>query len=434
MKALAGCLWVAAAYEASTVAGEAFVYTSESWLRQTPANPPSISPNTARLLFAQRLGLSQYHSLQDTDESTLETLNVHGGNQQHIFTQKERSRDAEKLLLVVEGVDEEIIGQPIIPAFKIDPQPPSTQNLQLVVDLLNQDRDSKQKGPKPCFVNISGGSSVSGGLMSSRLESRECNAWYNNLNQDGSGALDKSTLSALRSARDTISSESAGLTTILHVSSLQNLTPKDGDRYHAILSDIRTFIHDLLPNSRSISYTIVLMPPTPKSSKRSATSLYGSYNKRLSARQQQSEEPLSSSSTASSPSAPEIAPLQASASPLPHGILPICHTSLQSCIETTNNCSGHGTPYKKPGGAIDCFACKCSKTILTDDEGRVKTVSWGGPACQKKDVSVPFFLLAGISIALIGAVSWGIGLMASVGQEDLPSVIGAGVAGPRAQK
>ena len=106
MKALAGLLWVGAAYEASTVAGEAFVYTSESWLRQTPADPPSISPNTARLLFAQRLGLSQYHSLQDTDESTLEILNVYGGKQQQIFTQKERSWDAEKLLLVVEGVDE----------------------------------------------------------------------------------------------------------------------------------------------------------------------------------------------------------------------------------------------------------------------------------------------------------------------------------------
>ena len=59
---------------------------------------------------------------------------------------------------------------------------------------------------------------------------------------------------------------------------------------------------------------------------------------------------------------------------------------------------------------------------------------WGGAACQKKDVSAPFFLLAGLTIALVGVVSWGIGLLMSVGQEELPSVIGAGVAGPRAQK
>ena len=197
---------------------------------------------------------------------------------------------------------------------------------------------------------------------------------------------------------------------------------------------MKDFISDLLLNSRSISYTIVLMPPTPKNFKRSATSLYGSYKKPLSSRQQQSEEPLSSTAISSSPSSPEVVPFQASTSPLPHGILPICHPSLQSCITSTNNCSSHGTAYKKSSGAIDCFACKCSKTVRTDDEGRVKTVYWGGPACQKKDISVPFFLLAGLSIALIGVVTWGIGLLVSIGQEDLPSVIGAGVAGPRAQK
>ena len=176
------------------------------------------------------------------------------------------------------------------------------------------------------------------------------------------------------------------------------------------------------------------MPSAPKDSKRSAASLYGSYKKPLLARQQQPEEPLSSPHSASSPSSPEVMPHQASTSPLPRGILPVCHKTLQSCIATTNNCSGHGTAYQKSSGAIDCFACKCSKTVITDDDGRVKTVYWGGPACQKKDISVPFFLLAGLSIALIGVVTWGIGLMASVGQEELPSVIGAGVAGPRAQK
>ena len=174
------------------------------------------------------------------------------------------------------------------------------------------------------------------------------------------------------------------------------------------------------------------MPSAPKKSKRSATSMYGSYSKPLKTRQQQPEEPLSAPSSASSPS--EVIPLLASASPLPHGILPICHPTLESCIATTNNCSGHGTAYKKSSGAIDCFACKCSKTVLTDSEGRVKTVYWGGPACQKKDISVPFFLLAGLSIALVGLASWGVGLLASIGQEELPSVIGAGVAGPRAQK
>ena len=64
----------------------------------------------------------------------------------------------------------------------------------------------------------------------------------------------------------------------------------------------------------------------------------------------------------------------------------------------------------------------------------IQTTRWGGPACQKKDISSNFFLLAGISIALVGMATWGVGLMYSIGEEELPSVIGAGVAGPRAQK
>ena len=106
MKALANLLWASATLKACTVAGEALVYTSESWSRQTPGEPPSISPLTARLLLAQRLGLSQYHSLQDADEPTLGILNKYAGEQQQIFAHEENSQSPEKLLLVVEGVDE----------------------------------------------------------------------------------------------------------------------------------------------------------------------------------------------------------------------------------------------------------------------------------------------------------------------------------------
>ncbi len=215
----------------------------------------------------------------------------------------------------------------------------------------------------------------------------------------------------------------------------QGLTPRDGHRYTTALSDLKAAI-DYFHRPNGPVGTLIIMPATPETAKRSITSSYGTYTKPLSARRQQPEEPLSSPSTPSThqPSAPEI--LQASTSPLSHGVLPICHPSLESANAATNNCSGHGTAYKKYSreGEIECFACKCSKTVLTADNGGVKTVYWGGPACQKKDISVVFFLLAGLSIALVGAVTWGIGLMASIGQEELPSVIGAGVTGPRAQK
>ncbi|MCJ1455930.1 hypothetical protein MMC28_006287 [Mycoblastus sanguinarius] len=391
MKALAGLMWASTALEAFSVSAEALVYTSNISPPQSNTRPPSISPNIARLLFAQRLGLSQYHSLEDADESTIGVINTFGGIQQQIFDNDERRRGAEKLLLIVEGVA----------------NPEGMYWLWKQVD-------------------------------SSRVESHNCGLWNDRLKEIRKGATQQLQMSAYKDAYNSFGSGVHGHTTILHVSSLGDLTPKDGERYTTALSDLKSFIHHFQMPESHISSTIVIMPASRKNAKRSTTSPYGLYTKPLRIRQQ--EEPLSapststSISTSASPSAPEILPLQASTSLLPHGILPVCYLSLESCIAATNNCSGHGTAYKKSGGEIDCFACKCSKTQLTDDEGRVKTVYWGGPACQKKDISVPFFLLAGLTIVLVAAVTWSVGLLFSIGEEELPSVIGAGVTGPRAQK
>lgn len=64
-----------------------------------------------------------------------------------------------------------------------------------------------------------------------------------------------------------------------------------------------------------------------------------------------------------------------------------------------------------------------------------KTTQWAGPACQKKDISTPFWLLGGTTVALVFAVGWGMSLLYAMGSEELPSVIGAGVsnAGARAK-
>ena len=162
-------------------------------------------------------------------------------------------------------------------------------------------------------------------------------------------------------------------------------------------------------------------------------------------RRQSPEEPLaapvseaSSSSTAQPTATATVAPGNTT---LPKRIVPLCHSSLQLCVTATGNCSRHGACYKKygqPSGSDsagrDCYACRCVPTIVRDGTGGVKTIHWGGSACQKKDVSVPFFLLAGISILIIGAISSAIGLLFSVGQDTLPSVLSAAVAGPRPNK
>lgn len=184
------------------------------------------------------------------------------------------------------------------------------------------------------------------------------------------------------------------------------------------------------------------MPPKFTTSKRASNNPYGAYKTpsgSLQRRQHGSEQPLVSLSRPPSITALPVSVYSLKALPLIRGVLPICHPSLKECITATNNCSDHGTPYKKYSdpsskAAQACYACNCSTTVRKNKDGSIKTTQWGGPACQKRDVSVPFWLLAGFSIALVTTLSWAIGLLFSIGQEDLPSVIGAGVTGPRAQK
>lgn len=111
---------------------------------------------------------------------------------------------------------------------------------------------------------------------------------------------------------------------------------------------------------------------------------------------------------------------------------PACFTSQSSCENTTNFCSGHGNCYQAHNA---CFKCKCVKTLArTNADGTNKTTEWGGAACQKKDVSVPFILFAAFGIFFAAVIAGAIGLLFNMGSEPLPSVIGAGVAGPKAGK
>lgn len=124
---------------------------------------------------------------------------------------------------------------------------------------------------------------------------------------------------------------------------------------------------------------------------------------------------------------------------VPSTLMPVCYASNSSCVDATNNCSGHGRCYRKyasnnEAAGSDCYACKCVDTVVKKKDGTIKRIQWGGSACEKRDVSTPFFLLAGITVVIMVAVGSGIGMLFSVGQEELPSVIGAGVAAPRAQR
>lgn len=118
------------------------------------------------------------------------------------------------------------------------------------------------------------------------------------------------------------------------------------------------------------------------------------------------------------------------------GILPACFSTQSACESATRNCTGHGSCSKKyhdrtasKDGGIDCYSCSCK---ASKNNGR--TTSWGGPACQKKDISVQFWLIALFTIGMIFLVGFAVGTVWEMGSEELPSVIGAGVTGPTARK
>ena len=124
----------------------------------------------------------------------------------------------------------------------------------------------------------------------------------------------------------------------------------------------------------------------------------------------------------------------------PVGILPKCYTSEADCNKVTHGCSGHGScklafdiSHNKDGGGVStktrCYSCQCEVSTRLNYAGANKTTKWAGPACQKKDVSMEFWLLGGVTVGLVGVIGWAVSLLSTMGGQELPSVIGAGVAG-----
>ncbi|KAL8933053.1 MAG: hypothetical protein Q9211_005991 [Gyalolechia sp. 1 TL-2023] len=403
------------------------------YISGSPVDVPgrSLSPSATRLLFARRLGLSQYHSLEGADESTLSILNKFGGEQRGLLSTDEQWLGHQRNLLIIDGVeDPEEITNSGVPdaAFTISNLPHSSHTLQLVDDLFRQAQNAPADGRRICSYNLKNVVGLSGGVLQSSTRGR-CADRISSA-EDG--------ISLLRDLSSALSSR----TMILHISLPDAISRTKAEASKALSESVS---HLLRPDSGHETTIILLPPPNPKT-RRTSTSPYGSYkmpeSAPLQAREVQSEALLTAASApqTSLASHHHSTPQTLKASSVPRtGILPVCQSSLEKLIDATNNCSGHGLPYLKHNGTsdktTDCYACKCRKTILDRGDGRgVKTVEWAGPACSKKDISIPFWLLAGISIGLVAAVTWGIGLLYSIGQEELPSVIGAGVAGPRAQR
>lgn len=224
--------------------------------------------------------------------------------------------------------------------------------------------------------------------------------------------------------------------TILHANKDDKL---DGDLLQHALPSLA---------QRGLDITVVTMPASSANTKRRVVSSYGKYDmpSTLEARRnRQNPEALLSLTPEPSTSAQSETPADLEDFPVftssnkkksngtVRGILPPFFNTLAACEKLTLNCSGHGEckllHKAQDKTQQDRFGCACAPTISGKGNTR-KVTHWGGPACQKKDISTPFWLFVGTGVMLAFLISTIIGMMYSIGSEELPSVIGAGVSGP----
>lgn len=118
-----------------------YIFQGDEW--PNTSTPPTLTPEQARLVFAQRLGASRYHRLGDADKRTLAYINSFGGDGELLFHDTREDKVAE-LLLIVEGVSSGT-AKPLLeawssltPAFTISTPPSFAANKKLVDDLHQQ--------------------------------------------------------------------------------------------------------------------------------------------------------------------------------------------------------------------------------------------------------------------------------------------------------
>lgn len=85
---------------------------------------------------------------------------------------------------------------------------------------------------------------------------------------------------------------------------------------------------------------------------------------------------------------------QQSQSPLPNrpppqepiGSVSTCFTTANACTNGTNACSGRGQCVEASKSGRTCFICACGVT-KTGQGAQVKTDTWVGQSCERKDIS-----------------------------------------------
>lgn len=89
-----------------STASSGYLYIFDPDLPAVHDQVPSLSPDAAKLLISQRLGVSQFHSLKDADEQTISFLNKNSSPQRLLSISENEGGRMTRLLVVVEGVED----------------------------------------------------------------------------------------------------------------------------------------------------------------------------------------------------------------------------------------------------------------------------------------------------------------------------------------
>ncbi|OBT43316.1 hypothetical protein VE00_06880 [Pseudogymnoascus sp. WSF 3629] len=365
---------------------DGFVFTAS---KELDAGSVSLTPEQVRVVLAQQLDVTQYHTLGagDRSEKELKLINTFGGQHPKLFDEGVAGATSPKHLVVF--LDVSLEGSKALKA-----------------------KWSEKGRAEPSFVMVGSPGPESVGTLVRDIQQQI-------------------------SPRE-LADEQCTLTKVIDASASECWYNRNSHIMYKLAedsSDFDTFVksQDSLFSAiekGDLEATFLLM--TPGQTNRFKKQPWGSYSLAASdsdLRKRQQEQPLSDVVSSSSSSSSTLSGPQPTSTPIGR-LPPLCYNTLESCTSSTQNCSGHGACFRKFGPAkgesgASCFACKCYGPDPTD---KTKKGHWGGAACQKQDISAQFWIIAGFSALLIGIVSYAIGMMFSIGSEKLPGVIGAGVA------
>ncbi|KAL4813398.1 hypothetical protein BDW67DRAFT_168484 [Aspergillus spinulosporus] len=417
MRSVFSFLTALAAISVGAAAFEVSVITFGSETQKQGLKSPDVSTATLQQLLELRSRSPTTSSLQNSDEDNIEFLNRLAGPPTRLFGAPAADGGLDALLVVLGGLTDEI-GRSIQAEYQDELSTTAFVTgpaKDTFLDYILEPRPEGIVSPESKHCSLSSDTNNEGFVMS-------CLPANFNLTFSG-GFLDQITIgeSWVNRRKELVVMHIAFK--VFHICSkldkrpMLNISLPKYQGSTAYLSNLKSFLSDL--RSLSLNGRIVTAVALPD---------LNASHKLTRLRRAPEHTALDTTFSWVRDERPMIADQHAQAS---LSLAPVCYASNSSCNDATNTCSGHGVCHEKSGG---CYACLCHDTYIKTASGAERKIRWGGSACQKRDISTPFFLIMGVTVAVLLAVISAIAMVFGLGNDELPGVISAGVGTARAQK